>query len=181
MLVGFFVVYLALLVWSVLWKLDAPFIGGGSTGEVKLVPFVRTDQFGTSKPFELVANVLLFVPFGLYLGLLLAPPRRWAKAVPAIAATSFALEAAQYLLAVGSADVSDLILNTAGGLVGLGLVAWARRAGSVSATTVLARVLAVGTGVALLASALFFVASPLRYGPPTQIEGSVPMSPLDAD
>ena len=45
-------------------------------GRVLLVPFAAGSGFGASTPFEVVANVALFVPFGLYLGLL-APSLRW--------------------------------------------------------------------------------------------------------
>ena len=47
--------------------------------------------------------------------------------VLAIAGTSLAVEVAQYVLAVGATDVSDLILNTAGGVVGIAIAARLRR------------------------------------------------------
>ena len=38
-----------------------------------------------------------------------------------IFAVSLALEGSQYILAVGSFDITDLITNTAGGIVGIGV------------------------------------------------------------
>lgn len=124
-----FAVYLVLLVWAVLWKLHVPWIGG-TTG-VKLVPFVATADAGASAPREVAANLVLFVPFGAYLGLL-GPRRRWwaavASALVVVGGTSTALEVTQYVLAVGRTDSTDVLVNTAGGLAGLVLVAVARRA-----------------------------------------------------
>ena len=71
-------------------------------------------------------NILLFIPFGLYLGLL-APSWRWWKATGVFVGASLVLEVIQHLLSTGSFDITDVIVNTAGGLAGLGLLALARR------------------------------------------------------
>src|SRR5690606_8718248 len=117
-------VYLVLLVWVVVWKLEVPHSGAAGTRLLKLVPFVSTAEYGSSAPREVLANLLLFTPLGLYLGLL-TPRGAWSRVAGAGAATSTALEAAQYALAVGSADTTDVIVNTAGGLAGLALLALA--------------------------------------------------------
>ena len=163
-LVGLFVVYLTLLAWIVLWKLELPWVGVSSRRVLKLVPFFSTAEDGASPPADVAVNAVLFVPFGIYLGLL-APSWRWWKVAGVVAAASLGLEASQYVLAVGSADVTDVIVNTAGGLAGLGLLTLARRGLRASATNVMPRVCAIGTVLALLASGLV-VASPLRHGPP---------------
>jgi hypothetical protein len=71
-------------------------------------------------------------------------------------------------LAVGSSDVTDLVVNTAGGLAGIGLLALARRRLQARTATVMTRVCLIGTVLALLASGTF-VASPLRYAPPRDV------------
>ena len=43
------------------------------------------------------------------------------------AGASLVLETAQHVLSTGSFDITDVIVNTAGGLAGLGLLALARR------------------------------------------------------
>ncbi|WP_245993158.1 VanZ family protein [Xylanimonas allomyrinae] len=158
-----FAIYLALLVWTVLWKLDVPWTGT-TQRTVKLVPFVASGGHGASQPFEVAMNLLLFVPAGLYLGLL-APAWRWWKVIGAVAGASLGLETAQFVLAVGSSDVTDVVANTAGGLAGLCLLALARRRLGRRTATVLVRACAVATVLALLASAAF-VASPVRLGGP---------------
>ena len=70
LLVMLFVIYLALLTWIVLWKLQIPYLGWRGMRHIKLVPFPPTARAGASEPLEVAVNVLLFVPFGLYLTLL---------------------------------------------------------------------------------------------------------------
>ncbi|GEA87378.1 VanZ family protein [Cellulomonas cellasea] len=163
-LVALFGVYLVLLAWTVLWKLEVPWVGADAMRVLKLVPFAATADAGPSEPPEVVLNALIFVPLGLYLGLL-APAWRWWRVAGVVAATSVGLEVAQYALAVGSADVTDLVVNTAGGLAGLGVLTRARRRLGARTGAVLVRVCAAGTVLALLAGAAV-IASPMRFGPP---------------
>ncbi|MFE5336700.1 VanZ family protein [Isoptericola sp. NPDC056573] len=160
-----FAAYLALVAWTVLWKLDVPFTGEAGERVVKLVPFAATAHAGASEPVELVLNLVIFLPFGVYLGLL-APSWPWWRAAATLAGASALLEVAQYVLAVGSSDVTDVVVNTAGGLAGLGVVVLARRTLRARTSTVVSRWCVAGTVLALLAAALF-VASPVRLtGPP---------------
>lgn len=122
-----FGIYLFMLVWIVMWKLHVPFVGRDDMREVKLIPFVSAQGFGASAPLEVGINILLFVPFGIYLGLLARSWTAW-RVVAVICCVSLSLECAQYVLAVGSSDATDVIANTTGGLVGMGLLAIARRA-----------------------------------------------------
>ncbi|GAA5094750.1 hypothetical protein GCM10025760_26260 [Microbacterium yannicii] len=162
-LIAAFALYLALLIWIVLWKLELPWVGGVDR-VVKLVPFVATDGQGASKPAEVVINFLLFIPLGLYLGVL-APSWRWWRTAVVLAGVSLALEVTQFVLAIGSTDVTDIVVNTAGGLTGLAVVAVTRLVLGGRARAVLARVGVVTTLLALLLVALF-IASPLHLGPP---------------
>lgn len=168
---GMFAVYLALLAWAVLWKLGVPSLHEGGTRALKLVPFVAGDGFGANRPLEMAANVALFVPFGVYLGLLARSWRWWRIGVVA-AVLSVAFEMAQYVLAVGSSDVTDVILNTTGAVVGAALLAAARRSLRERTGSVLAGVCALGTVFALAASAAF-VAGPVHLGPPPRVPGQL--------
>lgn len=163
-LVTLFGVYLVLLAWIVLWKLEVPWVGEAGHRVVKLVPFFATAGTGASNEVEVALNLLLFVPFGLFVGLL-APSWRWWRAAGVVAGASLALEVAQYVLAVGSSDVTDVVVNTAGGLAGVALVALARRRLGPGATTVMTRVVTVATVLVVLASGLV-LAAPVRFAPP---------------
>jgi hypothetical protein len=68
---------------------------------------------------EAAANVVMFVPFGVLGGLLVARPRRWAVVV-AGCATSAAIETSQLLfLPTRVATLQDVALNTLGAAIGL--------------------------------------------------------------
>lgn len=119
------VLYLVVLTWLVVWKLAEPYVGTAGDRHLKLIPFVATELAGASRPIEVVGNVMVFVPFGLLLGLL-APARFWLSAL-VMAATSCAFELAQYVLAVGVTDTTDVLTNTAGGVLGLVVIRLAER------------------------------------------------------
>ena len=174
-MVVLFVVYLVLLAWAVLWKLDAPYIGEAALlpRPLKLIPFLPSAEAGGSAPIEIVANFLLFVPFGVYLGLL-APTWRWLKWTGMLVGASFVLETTQHLLSVGSFDTTDIIVNTAGGLAGLGLLALARRRLHARTVVVMTRVCLIGTVVSLLTVAIF-VASPVHYRPQRDVVVATPV------
>ena len=162
-LVALFGVYLLLLAWVVLWKLQMPYVGEGALRHIKLVPFAPTAEDGASDPLEVIANVTLFVPFGLYLGLI-APSWRWWKVAGVVAGTSLLFEVTQWVLSVGSCDITDLIVNTAGGVAGLGLLALARRRLHDRTGTVLTRACSIGTMLVVVAAGMF-IASPVHYAP----------------
>lgn len=167
-----FAVYLVLLVWVVLWKLEVPFVGTGDLRRLKLAPFTAGGGVSANTPVELGINVLLFLPFGIYLGLL-ADRWPWWRAAGVVAGTSLLFEVAQYVLAIGVADVTDVIVNTAGGLAGFGVLVWARRGLQERTTAVLVPICAWGTVLAVLAI-VAFVASPLGYGPQHHAAAPVP-------
>lgn len=160
-LVALFAAYLFLLAWIVLWKLEIPWAGSGDRA-IKLVPFAPSAGAGASEPFEVVGNLVIFVPFGVYLGLL--APWAWWKGAGVVAAASLVLEVTQFVLAIGRSDVTDVIVNVAGGLTGYGLLALARRRLRARTASVMTRVCSIGTVLAMLAGAIF-VASPLRHAP----------------
>lgn len=161
-----FVVYLILLTWLILWKLEVPWIGDSKLRRLKPIPFAPHDGTDFNTPREVLANCLFFVPFGLYLGLL-APAWRWWRPALVFAGTSLLLEVAQFALAIGTSDVTDVITNTAGGIVGFAAAVQLRRRLRGRALTVMGRVCLICT-VLLVLAVTAFVASPLHYAPQTQ-------------
>lgn len=176
-LVASFVVYLALLAWVVLFKLEVPWIGEAALlpRPLKLVPFVASGDAGASAPVEVLINLVIFVPFGLFLGAL-APAWGWLAATGVLLGSSLLLETVQHLISTGSFDTTDLIVNTAGGLVGFAVFAGVRARLGERAPGVMARVCVIVTVVAVLAVAAF-VASPLHYGPQRDVVVSGTSSP----
>lgn len=160
-----FAVYLVLLVWVVLWKLEVPWIGEAArlARPLKLVPFVAIGDAGASAPIEVIINLVIFVPFGLFLGAL-APTWSWWKASATVFGASLVLEIVQHVISTGSFDTTDLIVNTSGGLIGYGIFALVRRRLGARAPVVMSRACVIIAALAL-AAVVLFVASPLHYGP----------------
>ncbi|MFE6735441.1 VanZ family protein [Microbacterium sp. NPDC057650] len=164
-LLGAFAVYLVLLVWVVLWKLEVPWIGeaAGLGRPVKLIPFVASGDAGANSPAEMTINLVLFVPFGLFLGAI-APRWSWWRAGLAALGASLVLEAVQHLISTGSFDTTDLIVNTAGALLGWVVYLLVRRAAGPRTPVIMSRVCITMSALALVAVTAFVV-SPFHYGP----------------
>ena len=112
-------IYLILLTWLILFKLQLPLGGWVPYRSLNLVPFgASLIVNGAVDVQEILYNGLVFLPFGLYLGML-QPRRSWWKNLLVMAGVSLAYETLQYLLAIGASDITDLLMNTAGGAVGL--------------------------------------------------------------
>ena len=76
---------------------------------------------------EILANVVLFVPFGILALTAFRWMRVWSATLAGLA-TSCLIEGVQLFLPTRYSTVSDLIANTAGALIGaLLVVAWRRR------------------------------------------------------
>ena len=119
--VGLLAAYLIVLTWIIVFKMQLDFSGLAYYRHVNLIPFggalVVNGRIDVS---EMLLNVAVFVPFGVYLCMLGGQGGWLKKAVPVLG-VSLAYEAAQYILAVGGSDVTDLLLNTAGGSLGFAL------------------------------------------------------------
>lgn len=96
----------------------------GGVGHRNLVPFRTISRYlswglaGEVQVRNLAGNLVMLVPFGI----LLAVTTRWTllRGLATVAALSAAIELWQLAFATGrSVDVDDLILNTAGGAIGL--------------------------------------------------------------
>ena len=63
-------------------------------------------------------NVVIFVPLGMYVGILF---KRWItlKKLFLFFLISLICEVLQYILNIGASDITDIINNTLGGLIGL--------------------------------------------------------------
>jgi glycopeptide antibiotics resistance protein len=142
-----FVIYLALLVGIILFKFPFNYQLTENGRELNLIPFegsFSSHRFGVS---EVVENVLIFAPLGIYLSMLF--PWSFARRVLVVAAVSVVFEAIQYAFAIGRSDITDVIENAAGGIVGMAVYLLARRFLVTRANTVLNVVALVVTVLAI--------------------------------
>ena len=121
-------VYLAVFAWIILLKMQFSFDMVGTMRSVNLVPLAGATVINGAADYqEVVQNVLAFVPFGLYMGMVFGGRSLWWGLAP-VALVSLAFEVLQFAFAMGASDVTDLMANTAGGALGLCLYALVRLA-----------------------------------------------------
>ena len=68
--------------------------------------------------WNVVGNVCVFVPFGVFLPALFAKCQKFFSVLLFTMELSFAVEIVQLVTKIGSFDVDDLLLNTLGGILG---------------------------------------------------------------
>ncbi|MDQ0227399.1 VanZ family protein [Metabacillus niabensis] len=97
--------------------------GGQNGGAINLQPFktIRFFLSGNVDPlvafYNLVANIILFIPFGIYYTYCKTNPS-WKKLLPYAICSISLIELIQYLSKRGSLDIDDLFLNVLGVLLG---------------------------------------------------------------
>lgn len=118
---GLFIIYLFILTWIILFKLTLDFSQLDHLKSINLIPFGSSAIVnGRIALKEIVYNVIIFIPFGLYISML-ASKWLFSKKVVSCLGFSFLLELLQFIFAIGSSDITDLIGNTLGGIMGIGI------------------------------------------------------------
>lgn len=116
-------IYLCLLTWVIIFKLDVWSIvtqaQSNAARSINLVPFAGTAIYDGQLDYrELLLNMVFFIPYGLYLASLFEKTSWW-KNLLGIVVTSALYEIVQYGFGIGVTDITDLLFNSLGGLVGL--------------------------------------------------------------
>lgn len=83
--------------------------------QVNLIPFETLASKDTGVA-EIILNVLIFIPVGIYAGIIMESGVR--KMFLLFFMISLVVEALQYTFRIGAFDVTDLITNTSGGMIG---------------------------------------------------------------
>lgn len=113
-----FTTYLLILAWILLFKLGVQF-SYMTTRSVNLIPFkAPTIINGGIDKGEMILNMIVFFPVGVYVAMLF---ERWTflKKLFLVFLISLIIEVLQYTMAIGALDITDLITNTSGGLIGI--------------------------------------------------------------
>lgn len=116
---GLYFVYLAFVVWVILLKFNITPADLPHLRNINLILYGDSGIInGQLDVRELVENILIFVPFGVYAGMLVKE-RSWWKVILAGAGFSLILETLQYVFAIGASDITDVINNTLGAALGM--------------------------------------------------------------
>lgn len=114
-----FIIYMVLLVWIIVFKLQFSISELDTVRGINLIPFHYDNEIGVRFHLtEVLENVAIFAPLGIYLCMLKHEPKFSIKLM-FILGTSLTLEVFQYILAIGRSDITDLLTNTCGGLLGI--------------------------------------------------------------
>lgn len=133
--IGLFTAYLAVLVRIVLFK-QAPLYNlfsaaGSSVRTISFIPFKSLYDMAISGTSiiriieNILGNIAIFIPFGLLLPII--KKGRSKKVILYGMAVSMLLEIIQYVFALGSSDIDDLLFNTSGVMIGCFLYKTIRR------------------------------------------------------
>lgn len=114
-----FTVYLILLVWIILMKMEFSFNQIYRMRSTNFIPFEGTAVYNNQLHYEeIILNILIFIPFGIYLSMQKIDWPFFSKILP-IFLVSLLFESLQYILAIGATDITDLLGNTLGGMIGI--------------------------------------------------------------
>jgi glycopeptide antibiotics resistance protein len=118
---GLLSIYLVILIWLVLLKLKfniTPVLNYHHRS-LNLIPFAAPSIVnGAINYGEMIMNCIFFIPFGLLLNVNFKKTGFLPKLI-FILAISLTAELIQYIFAIGATDITDIILNTFGGFLGL--------------------------------------------------------------
>lgn len=114
-----FIVYLAALSWIILFKLSFSIAELEHVRSLNLIPFGGSMLIsGQADVSEIIMNAVIFLPFGIYISMVY-PKSKVGFRFVVIAAASLLLEAMQFIFAIGRSDITDLIGNSLGGILGI--------------------------------------------------------------
>ncbi|GKZ02844.1 MULTISPECIES: VanZ family protein [Paraclostridium] len=117
-----FIFYVLFVVWQILFKYSTPLQLFGNREyfrSVNIIPFNDIIN-GNFNKLDIVGNVILFIPLGIYLNII-NPTSKISNNIYIIIGTSLGFECIQYILGLGATDTTDIITNSVGGLIGIGI------------------------------------------------------------
>ena len=116
-----FIIYVIILTWVILFKMQTDFsvMFQMRFRSINLIPFQGSVIVnGKVELSEIILNIVAFLPVGIYVAMLKEDWNIIQKAAPAFF-ISLAFEAAQYMFGIGASDITDLLGNTLGGVIGI--------------------------------------------------------------
>ena len=112
------VIYVLLLTWIIVFKFRLKLDDLKYIRSVNIIPFKSNGMVNGIR--EIFVNLVLFIPFGMYLEYLFKNKK--ISNIVIITLTSLCYEVLQYILHIGVSDITDIIMNTLGGVIGMILV-----------------------------------------------------------
>lgn len=114
-----FIIYLLVLVWIIVFKMEFLIGDINDMQNVNLDPYSAPARINGEVVYEeIIFNILAFLPFGMYLGILF---RKWNiyQNILVFLLVSLSFEVVQYIFSIGASDITDVINNVFGGIIGM--------------------------------------------------------------
>ena len=116
-----FAVYTLILAWILLFKMSFSIDELYKNRNINIIPFMGSVIVnGKIDTSEIINNIIVFIPIGIYVCML---KKDWSilKKISVGFFISLGIEVLQFVLAIGATDITDLIGNTLGGIIGIGV------------------------------------------------------------
>lgn len=114
-----FSIYFILLAWLILFKLSTNIYDIPHMRNLNLVPFGQSVILNGKMDYsEIIYNIIVFIPLGIYMMILNLPQKSWLKLLVGFI-ISIIFETIQYIFSIGGSDITDVIANTVGVFVGI--------------------------------------------------------------
>lgn len=119
-----FVGYVIILIWILLFKFSTSFSDlvaqfNNQPRNINLIPFKDSVMLNQRIDLsEIINNIIIFIPFGGLLGII-DKKSSFLKKIMIILLFSLAIELSQFVFGLGATDITDIITNTLGGIIGL--------------------------------------------------------------
>ena len=116
-----FAVYTLILAWILLFKMSFSIDELYKNRSINIIPFMGSVIVnGKIDTSEIINNIIVFIPVGIYVCML---KKDWSilKKISVGFFISLGIEVLQFVLAIGATDITDLIGNTFGGIIGIGV------------------------------------------------------------
>lgn len=114
-----FIIYLLVLVWIIVFKMEFLIGDINDMQNVNLDPYSAPARINGEVVYEeIIFNILAFLPFGMYLEILF---RKWNiyQNILVFLLVSLSFEVVQYIFSIGASDITDVINNVFGGIIGM--------------------------------------------------------------
>ncbi len=114
-----FEIYLFLLAWLILFKFSINIMDLSRIRNINLIPFkgskITNGQLDVS---EIMYNIVVFIPLGIYVNIFW---NDWffGKKILIGFLLSIFFETIQFVFAIGASDITDVMTNTLGGIIGV--------------------------------------------------------------
>jgi glycopeptide antibiotics resistance protein len=115
------VFYIGFVLWNIPFKYVSPLDLFSSdryfSRTLNLIPFNEVFK-GNFNKLDIFGNMILFIPLGIYINILIKDIKVF-KSICIMIIISFIFECSQFIFGIGASDITDIITNTMGGIIGI--------------------------------------------------------------